>query len=318
VIHAGIYYASGSLKARLCVEGKHALYRYCEERAIPHRRCGKLIVATAEAQLPKLAALKRQGEANAVGDLEELGVDDARALEPELRCLAALLSPSTGIIDSHAFMSALRADAQARGAIVALRTPVVRGAVRDEGIELETGGVDPQRVLARTVVNAAGLHAQRVALSIEGFPSAHVPKSYWAKGSYFSLSGKAPFSRLVYPMPTEAALGVHITLDLAGQARFGPDVEWVDAIDYDVDPRRADAFYAIVREYWPGLADGRLVPGYSGVRPKIAGPGDARADFVIAGPRDHGVGGLVQLFGIESPGLTSSLAIADVVAALTT
>jgi L-2-hydroxyglutarate oxidase LhgO len=315
VIHAGIYYPPGSLKARFCVAGKHALYRYCDERGIPYRRCGKLLVATAENQLPKLHAIRQQAEANGVTDLQPLAADEARALEPALRCVAAYLSPSTGVVDSHAFMLALQGDAESRGAMVAFKSPVTGGAVRDGGIEIATGGEEPLRVVARTVVNSGGLHAQRIAGSLAGFPRAHVPPTYYAKGNYYSLVGKSPFSRLVYPMPNEAGLGVHITIDLGGQARFGPDVEWIDTIGYDVDPRRADSFYAAIREYWPGLEDGRLAPGYSGIRPKIVGPKDKAADFVVAGPRDHGVPGLVNLFGIESPGLTCALAIADAVVA---
>jgi L-2-hydroxyglutarate oxidase LhgO len=315
VIHAGIYYPPGSLKARLCVAGKHALYRYADERGIPYRRCGKLLVATDEKQLPKLRAIRDQAEKNGVPDLAPLTAAAARALEPALRCVAAYLSPSTGVVDSHAFMLALQGDAEARGAMIALKSPVTGGAVRADGIELATGGGEPMRVLARTVVNSGGLHAQRIAGSLDGFPAAHVPPTYYAKGNYYSLVGKSPFSRLVYPMPNEAGLGVHITIDLGGQARFGPDVEWIDSIGYDVDPRRADGFYAAIREYWPGLEDGRLAPGYSGIRPKIVGPGKPAADFVVAGPKDHGVPGLVNLFGIESPGLTCALAIGDAVLA---
>jgi L-2-hydroxyglutarate oxidase LhgO len=306
VVHAGIYYPPGSLKARLCVAGKHALYHYCDERGIPYRRRGKLLVATAESQLPKLDAIRAQAEANGVTDLQPLTAAEACALEPELRCVAAYLSPSTGVVDSHAFMLALQGDAESHGAMVAFRSPVTGGAV---------GGDEPLRVLARTVVNSGGLHAQAVAASLEGFPRSHVPPTYYAKGNYYSLLGKSPFSRLVYPMPNDAGLGVHITIDLGGQARFGPDVEWIDRIGYDVDPRRADSFYAAIREYWPGLQDGRLAPGYSGIRPKIVGPQDKAADFVVQGPREHGVPGLVNLFGIESPGLTCALAIGDAVQA---
>lgn len=314
VIHAGIYYPPGSLKARLCVAGKRALYAYCSDHGVPHRNCGKLIVATAPEQIAALDKLRAQAIANGVDDLRALTTDQARAMEPELRCVAALLSPSTGIIDSHAFMLALRGDAESRGAMVAFRSPVIRGAVRRDGIVLEVGGAEPMTVLARSVVNSGGLHAPRLAASLAGFPAAHVPPCHYAKGNYYSLSGRAPFSRLVYPMPNQAGLGVHITIDLAGQARFGPDVEWIDRIDYGVDPRRADRFYAAIREYWPGLADGRLEPGYAGIRPKIVGPGEPAADFVIQGPAEHGVPGLVNLFGIESPGLTASLAIAEQVA----
>ena len=311
VIHAGIYYPPGSLKARLCVAGKQALYRYCDEHGVPHRRCGKLLVAADEKQESKLAAIKRQADANGVTDLVALTAAEARALEPELRCVAAYLSPSTGVIDSHAFMLALQGDAESRGAMIAFRSPVTGGAVRDDGIQLDVGGATPLRIIARSVVNCAGLHAQQLAAALVGFPPAHVPPTYYAKGNYYSLSGRSPFSRLVYPMPNDAGLGVHITIDLAGQARFGPDVEWIDRIDYDVDPRRAASFYGAIREYWPGLKDGSLAPGYSGIRPKLVGPNAPAADFVIAGPRDHGVTELVNLFGIESPGLTAALAIGD-------
>ncbi|MGH8697346.1 MAG: NAD(P)/FAD-dependent oxidoreductase [Burkholderiales bacterium] len=311
VIHAGIYYPPGSLKARLCVAGKQALYRYCDEHGVPHRRCGKLLVATHERQIPKLTAIKRQADANGVTDLAPLTAAAARALEPELRCVAAYLSPSTGVIDSHAFMLALQGDAESRGAMTAFRSPVAGGAVRDDGIELDVGGATPLRILARSVVNCAGLHAQKLAAALVGFPPAHVPPTYYAKGNYYSLAGRSPFSRLVYPMPNEAGLGVHVTIDLAGQARFGPDVEWIDRIEYDVDPRRAASFYGAIREYWPGLKDGQLAPGYAGIRPKLVGPNAPAADFVISGPRDHGVDGLVNLFGIESPGLTAALAIGD-------
>lgn len=316
VIHAGIYYPTGSLKARLCVAGKVALYRYCDEHGIAYRRCGKLLVATDERQLDKLHSLCAQAEANGVTDLRLLTAAEARALEPELHCVAAYLSPSTGIFDSHAFMVALQGDAESAGAVFAFRTPLVRARVRPNGIALDAGGAEPMAILARTVVNAAGLHAPLLAAAIDGMPPGLVPPAYYAKGNYYSLIGRSPFARPVYPLPNEAGLGVHISIDLAGQARFGPDVEWVDRIDYDVDPRRAASFYAAIREYWPGLRDGQLAPGYAGIRPKIVGPGAPAADFVIQGPREHGVPGLVNLFGIESPGLTAALAIADHVAAL--
>ena len=233
-------------------------------------------------------------------------------MEPELACVAALHSPSTGIIDSHAFMLALLGDAEARGAMLALRSPVHGGSVRDDGrIELEVGGAEPMRLAARTVVNSAGLVAPRIAQAIVGFPPEKVPGMWFAKGNYYALTGRPPFKRLVYPVPEPGGLGVHVTLDLAGQARFGPDVEWIDAIDYTVDPRRAERFYASVRRYWPGLRDGALIPGYAGIRPKITPPGEPASDFVIQGPREHGVAGLVNLFGIESPGLTAALALAD-------
>jgi len=311
VIHAGIYYPPGSLKARLCVAGKQTLYRYCVERGVDHRNCGKLIVATKESQLRDLEKIRAQAEANGVADLQRIGPEEVAALEPEVRCVGALLSPSTGIVDSHGLMLALLGDAEEHGAMLALKSPVIAGKVRDDGVDLEVGGAEPMRVRARSVVNSAGLHAPQVAGLIEGIPAASIPTPYLCKGNYYALAGRAPFSRLVYPVPEEAGLGVHATLDLAGQTRFGPDVEWIDRIDYSVDPRRADAFYAAIRAYWPGLKDGALSPGYAGIRPKIQPPGEPARDFVIAGPRDHGVPGLVNLFGIESPGLTASLAIGD-------
>jgi L-2-hydroxyglutarate oxidase LhgO len=316
VIHAGIYYPPGSLKARLCVAGKHALYAFCRERGVAHRACGKLIVATEDAQRSALDRIAAQAAANGVDDLRRIGPDEAATLEPEVRCVGALVSPSTGIVDSHALMLALLGDAESHGAMLALKSPVVSGAVRADGIELEVGGDEPMRIHARTVVNSAGLDAPRLARRIEGLPQDTVPPSYLCKGNYYALVGRAPFSRLVYPVPEAAGLGVHATLDLAGQVRFGPDVEWVDRVDYGVDPRRADAFYAAIRAYWPALADGALSPGYAGIRPKIQAPGEPARDFVIAGPRDHGVPGLVNLFGIESPGLTACLAIGDCVARL--
>lgn len=317
VIHAGIYYPTGSLKARLCVAGKHALYRFCEARGIPHRRCTKLIVATRPEQVAQLEKIAAQARANDAGDLELIDAAAARRIEPLLSCDAALVSPTTGIVDSHALMLAFQGDAEDRGAAIAFMTPVLGGEVRNDGIELQVGGADPMRLRARVVVNAAGLGAQRLAGAIAGLDAAHVPPLHYAKGNYFSLQGKSPFSRLVYPVPEPGGLGVHISIDLAGQARFGPDVEWIDRPAYDVDPHRADKFYAEVRRYWPGLRDGALQPAYSGIRPKLGPAGSPAADFVIQGPAVHGVAGLVNLFGIESPGLTASMEIADsVVAAL--
>ncbi len=314
VIHAGIYYPPGSLKAKLCVEGKLALYRYLAERGLPHRNCGKLIVAAEPSQIPYLDKLRAQAQANGVNDLRMLTDKEAKSLEPALACVAALESPSTGIIDSHAYMLALQGDAENAGATVAFRSPLERGRVRDGGIELEIGDT---RLLARRVVNSAGLFAPRVAASIAGFPRSHVPPARLCKGNYFSLAGRSPFSRLIYPVPEKAGLGVHLTLDLAGQARFGPDVEWIDRIDYAVDPGRGERFYRAIRTYWPGLKDGALAPAYSGIRPKIQEDPNAPArDFMIEGPREHGVPGLVNLFGIESPGLTASLAIAERVRAM--
>ena len=313
VIHAGIYYPPGSLKAKLCVAGRLALYPFLAERGIPHRRCGKLIVATDPGQLAGLEKLHAQARSNGVDDLRMLAAREARALEPQLVCVAALESPSTGIVDSHAFMLGLRGEAEAHGAAIAFRSPLLAGHVRNGAIELEVGGQEPVRLLARAVVNSAGLFAQDVARSIEGFPAERIPPTYYCKGNYFSLSGRSPFSRLVYPAPEAAGLGVHLTLDLAGQARFGPDVEWIERIDYDVDPRRAQVFYKAIRGYWPGLPDGALQPAYSGIRPKLQARGQPARDFLLQGPSDHGVAGLVNLFGIESPGLTASLAIGDAV-----
>jgi len=311
VIHAGIYYKAGSLMARMCVAGRHALYDYCNEHGIPHRKCGKLIVATSAKETERLESIRAHAEANGVRDMQILSGTAARALEPALACDAALLSPSTGIVDSHAYMLALRGDAESAGTAFAFHTPMVRAIARAGAIEIEAGGGAPMTLECRLLVNAAGLDAPAVAHNIEGMPEALIPKAYLAKGNYFSCGAKAPFSRLIYPVPEPGGLGVHLTLDMAGQARFGPDVEWVDRIDYAVDPTRAERFYPAIRRYWPTLPDGALMPSYSGMRPKIVPPAVASQDFVIQGPRDHGVDGLINLFGIESPGLTSSLAIAD-------
>ena len=303
VIHAGIYYPKGSLKARSCVEGKERLYEYCVTHGVPHRRSGKLIVATDEAQLEELGNMQKRAHAN--------GVTDVVWLERELSCVAALYSPSTGIIDSHALMLAYLGDAEAHGAMLALKSPLEKALIKKNAFEVHVAGSDP--IKTKILVNSAGLRAPTLARSIEGFPQALVPKELYAKGNYYSLTQRAPFSRLVYPVPEPGGLGVHVTLDLAGQARFGPDVEWIDRIAYDVDPRRAERFYAAIRRYWPGLPDGALAPAYAGIRPKTAGPGEPAPDFIIQGPRAHGIAGLVHLFGIESPGLTASLALAEVV-----
>ena len=315
VIHAGIYYPTDSLKAKLCVRGRDMLYAYCTERNVPHRRCGKLLVATSPGQLSSLESIQARALANGVLDLRWLGRHDAQAMEPALECVAALFSPSTGIVDSHALMLALQGDLEHAGGLVALKSPLARAEWALDAINLEA--FDGTRLRARTVVNAAGLHAPALARRFAGLGVDHVPHARCAKGSYFTLSGKAPFSRLIYPVPEAAGLGVHLTLDLGGQAKFGPDVQWVDSPDdLLVDPARGDAFYAEVRKYWPALRDGALAPGYAGMRPKIHGPDEPAADFVIQGPSVHGIPGLVNLFGIESPGLTSSLAIAEHVAAL--
>ena len=316
VIHAGIYYPKGSLMARTCVAGRRQLYAYCAEHGVPHRNCGKLIVATNEAESEKLAEIKGRAEANGVEGMRLLSAAEATTLEPNLKCTAALLSPATGIVDSHSYMLSLQGDAEAKGAMFAFLSPLKRGRVRDDGIELEVGGTEPMKLRCRLMVNAAGLHAPVLARKIEGMPAEHIPTPYYAKGNYFTLTGKSPFSRLIYPVPVPGGLGVHITVDLGGQAKFGPDVEWIDGIDYTVDPHRADRFYAAVRRYWPGLKDGALQPGYAGIRPKIVPQGAPAQDFTLQGPTEHGVPGLIHLFGIESPGLTASLALADLVPAM--
>jgi L-2-hydroxyglutarate oxidase LhgO len=309
VIHAGLYYPTGSNKARLCVAGRERLYGYCESHGVAYRRCGKLLVATDESQWPDLQRLHAQAVANGVRDAEWLSGEQARAMEPALVATAALWSPSTGIIDSHGLMLALQGDLERLGGVVALRAPVVSVTSDAQGHVLQVGGDAPAELAAKWVVNAAGLWAPGLAA---GMKLCDVPTAGYAKGNYFSLAAPAPFSRLIYPLPQAAGLGVHLTLDLGGQARFGPDVEWISPvtpadIDYRVDPARADGFAQAIRRYWPGLPDGALQPAYSGVRPKISGG----QDFVLHGPREHGVAGLVNLFGIESPGLTACLAIAD-------
>jgi len=318
VIHAGIYYPSGSLKARLCVRGKELLYAYAAERGVGHSRCGKLIVAGTPEQEAELEGIAARAAANGVTDLQALGGAQARALEPQLHCRAALLSPSTGIVDSHGLMLALQGDLEAAGGQVVLRARVDGGACQADGIVLHVALPDGERMAlkARQVVNAASLHAPDLARHLVGLDPRALPTASYAKGSYFSLAGRAPFSRLIYPAPQDAWLGVHFTLDLGGQAKFGPDLQWLDvaspeAIDYRVDPARGESFYAEVRRYWPGLPDGALQPAYSGVRPKIHPRGTPAPDFRIDGPADHGVPGLINLLGIESPGLTSSLALGE-------
>jgi L-2-hydroxyglutarate oxidase LhgO len=322
VIHAGIYYAPGSLKASLCVSGRRMLYEYCERRGVPFRRRGKLIVATTPEQVERLIAIKARAEVNDVDDLRVLDRAETLRLEPELACVAALVSPSTGIVDSHSFMQSLLGEAQDHGAMVALGSRVQRGEVATGGIRVTIVDASGHTttLVARRLVNAAGLHAPAVAGAIDGLAPEHVPAAYFAKGNYFSVTGRVPFSRLVYPVPSPGGLGVHLTLDLGGQARFGPDVEWLDVrraedIHYAVEPRRADRFYAEIRKYWPGLPDTALEPAFSGVRPKLVPAGAVDGDFVIDGPSRHGVPGLVNLFGIESPGLTAALAIAESVGA---
>ena len=322
VIHAGIYYPAGSLKARLCVTGRHMLYDYCLERGIPHQRCGKLIVATAHDQIERLTEIQKKAFANGVVGTDALQIltsQEAKAMEPELQCLAALWSPGTGIVDSHALMLSYLGDLENAGGLLALQSKFESAEVvhSNSKTQFVVRTVDGTEILANQVINAAGLYAPHVAMQFSGTNLALIPKAYYAKGNYFSLSGRSPFSRLIYPVPEAAGLGVHLTLDMAGQAKFGPDVEWVDSPDHlSVDARRGDVFYAEVRKYWPGLKDGALMPSYAGIRPKINSPQEAAADFCIMGPQQHGTPGLVHLLGIESPGLTSSLAIADEVVKL--
>ncbi|WP_251863958.1 NAD(P)/FAD-dependent oxidoreductase [Achromobacter sp. Marseille-Q4962] len=312
VIHAGIYYPAGSLKARLCVRGKHLLYAYCAERGVPCKRLGKLIVATSPEQAAQLEGIAQRARANGVDDLRLISGEEAMAMEPALFCTAALVSPSTGIVDSHALMLAYQGDAENGGAQCVFHTPLESARVLPEGgFQLQFGGADAMTLSCNVLINSAGLHAPSLARRIEGLPAGTIPREYLCKGSYFTLSGRAPFSRLIYPVPQHAGLGVHLTLDLGGQAKFGPDTEWIETEDYTLDPSRADVFYDAVRSYWPALPDHALAPGYTGIRPKISGPDEPAADFVISGPADHGVPGLANLYGIESPGLTSSLALAE-------
>ncbi len=311
VIHAGIYYPPLSLKARLCVEGNALLYAYAEEAGVEYRKLGKIIVATRDNEVPALERIRANAEACGVHDLEWLEARDVAALEPAVAAVRGLLSPSTGIVDSHSFMSALRRDAVADDAQIVTSSPLLGGRVLDAGgFELEIGGTEPTTVTCRTVVNAAGLWAQNVARSIRGVPASSIPDQYFAKGHYFTLSGQSPFSHLVYPVPVPGGLGVHVTLDLAGQARFGPDVSWVDGVDYAFEEGREARFCAAIRAYFPALGEGALVRGYTGIRPKLAPSGAAAQDFVIQGESEHGVPELVNLYGIESPGLTAALAVA--------
>jgi len=316
VIHAGIYYPKNSLKARLCVAGRKALYEFCQTRGVPHSRIGKLIVATSRRELQTLKQIHARGLENGVDDLTWLDGPQTRELEPSSSFAASLFSPSTGIVDTHALCRALLAEAEAHGATVAYRSPVEGGSVVDDGLTLRIDGDAPLTLRCHQLINCAGLGATRLAERIAGLPAHSVPKLHLGKGSYFALVGRSPFSHLIYPVPIPGGLGIHLTLDLAGQARFGPDVEWVDRIDYTVDPSRADLFYQAVRRYWPELPDGALQPDFAGIRPKLHGPTEPAPDFLIQGPDDHGVPGLVNLFGIESPGLTSALAIGDYVAEL--
>jgi L-2-hydroxyglutarate oxidase LhgO len=314
VIHAGMYYATGSLRARHCVAGRRLLYEFCASHGVPHRKCGKLIVAANAVELAKIEAIAKQGGINGVEGLELIGGNAARDLEPELVCAGALHSPETGIIDSHAYMLALRGDIEDAGGAIALNTPVTGVARSDGQWRVTFGGRDSGTFDFDAVANCAGLGAQRVARAMEDYPQTRVPRQVLAKGNYFSYAGKPAFTRLIYPTPMPGGLGVHVTLDLAGRMRFGPDVEWIERENYDVDPKRAEIFYERIRTYWPGLRDGTLAPDYAGIRPKLSGQGEPQGDFVIDAPAQHGLPGLVQMLGIESPGLTSSLSLGEAVA----
>ena len=309
VIHAGIYYPTGSLKARLCLAGRKALYQYCAERGVQHKRIGKVIVATDETQLEGLKKYKEQAEINGVDDLRMLTRDELAELEPAVISTAGFLSPSTGIIDSHGLMLAYLGDAENNGATLALNSPVTGGAVTADGILLDVGGAEPMQILCNTVVNAAGHGAPPVSRAIKGIPAQTIPQNFFAIGHYYTLTGKTPFNRLVYPVARQDWLGVHVTIDLGGRCKFGPDFSWRDSLDYRFDESREARFYEAIRRYYPGLKDGALQPGYTGMRPRITGKDQAAVDFVIQDPAVHGVKGLVNLYGMESPGLTSSLAI---------
>lgn len=316
VIHAGIYYRPDGMRARLCVRGKKLLYRYCAERQISHERSGKLVVAHGEEEIARLHALRENARASGVNDVSIIPGREACAIEPELACDAALASPSSGVVDSHALMLALVGDIEDAGGALALSCPVVSGALVDDGVVLSVGGAEPTDLRAALVVNCAGLGADTTALSIDGLAPSKIPRVRPAKGQYFCYSGKAPFERLIYPLHTKDSQGVHYSCDLGGQARLGPDITWGAALgDYDVDETRLDYFVASARRYWPGLDPARLHPGYAGQRPKTTGPGE-EGDFAILGPAAHGSTGYIGLYGIESPGLTACLAIGGYVAAM--
>lgn len=311
VIHAGLYYPKGSLKARFCVNGKGMIYRYCAEHGVPHSNIGKIVVAVTEDEIATLKGYVDKSVANGVHDLRWLTREELRELEPAVECVAGFLSPSTGIVDSHALMLSYQGDAENNGASIVFKSPVDSGKASADGVVLNVGGNEPMAIACKSVVNSAGLFAQNVAHGIAGLPVSSIPPQYFAKAHYYTLAGKPPFKRLVYPVASNAHLGVHVTVDMAGQIRFGPDVSWVDGVDYTFDDAREPLFYEAIRKYYPGLRDGQLQPGYTGIRPKVSGPKEPAADFIIQGPRDHGVAGLVNLYGIESPGLTASLAIAE-------
>ena len=315
VIHGGMYYPTGSLRAHHCPRGRRMLYEFCASHGVPHRKCGKLIVATEDAEIAKMAAIQQQGEINGVEGLELIEGAKARAMEPALNCVAAVHSPETGIIDSHSFMRALQGDLEDRGGMIAFNTKIERLIHTQAGWVVRYSGSESGELAVDAVVNSAGLGAQPLARRTEDYPETRVPRLVLARGNYFGYAGRPVFSRLIYPAPRiDGGLGTHVTLDLAGRMRFGPDVEWIDEENYDVNPKRADSFYASIRRYWPGLKDGSLQPDYAGIRPKLTGPGEPAADFMVEGPAQHGLPGLVHLFGIESPGLTAALSLADDVA----
>jgi L-2-hydroxyglutarate oxidase LhgO len=312
VVHGGMYYPTGSLRARHCTRGRRMLYELCAERRIPHEKCGKLIVATELAEVPKIEAILRQGRENGVEGLTLIDGAEARLMEPALTCVAALSSPETGIIDSHSFMRTLRHDLEARGGAIAFGTHVDRVLRAKSGWLVRFSGSDLGELEVDAVINAAGLGAQALALATEDYPPERVPRLVLARGNYFSFGGRAPFSRLIYPAPRiDGGLGIHVTLDLAGRMRFGPDVEWISEESYDVSPARATSFYETIRRYWPELPDGSLQPDFAGVRPKVTGPGEPAADFIVDAPANHGLAGMIHLFGIESPGLTAALSLAE-------
>jgi L-2-hydroxyglutarate oxidase LhgO len=314
VIHGGLYYPTGSLKARLCVQGRRALYDFLEQHRVAYERCGKIVVATSEDEVEHVEAIGRQAQINGVEGLEPLTGDQVHALEPQARAVMGLYSPQTGIFDTHGYMLALQGEIETLGGVVALDAPLQGAEPMAEGFRLTLGGPDPADLTVKRLVIAAGLGAQDAAAKVQGYPTDAIPKLHYGKGVYFALRGPAPFRRLVYPPPVPGALGIHYKRDLAGRAHFGPDLEYVDHENYDVDPARAEGFYRYVRHFWPALPDGALTPDYAGIRPKLHGPGEPQPDFRIDGPARHGLAGLIALFGIESPGLTSSLAIGSYVA----
>ena len=315
VIHAGIYYPKGSFKARFCVEGNKLMYAYCAERSIPHKRVGKLVVATNDDEVPDLEAIKQKAAANGAEELYFLSAAEITELEPNIDVSGALYSPSTGIVDSHSLMLSYQGEAEDHGAMIAFKSPVIGGRIGDGAISLSVGGDAPMELTCDEVINSAGLGAQTISRSIEGNDPDTIPELFYAKGNYYTLTGNNPFNHLIYPVPVANGLGTHSSMDMGGQTKFGPDVEWVDDIDYVVDPKRGDSFYASIRRFWPGLPDGSIQPGYSGIRPNLIGPGGKtlNTDFIIQGRADHGIEGMVNLYGIESPGLTSSMAIANYV-----